>query len=642
MKKLIILISIFLTSNLFSQNITEFEKNLKQNQKKGYNDAVVIFDKGVITHNLKDYKSSIFTHIKVKVFSKKGIDYYKTLNLNYNPETTKFKDFKAYVYLPDGSIKTLTKENLNKKEVSREYGKKEIELNIAFPGLVENSILEYSFTYDFDFVNKIEKWNFQHEFPVIYSEIKFVPDKNERFGYTNHLTTQKPELKKEGKNIIISSKNIEPFEVEKYTYPADSLKSAMYFYNLTDFVSYKNFWIESGNYFASRVLLEFNDKNRYAKKLIKKNFKNIPEDKLVESIYNYILDNYLPIETLTEKEKRTMKKAVRKLKHAYSIRAILKLKYVPSFYMNIILANLVSNALPDAKIKFAYYKPFYNGFFNERLRTLDQLTDYMIKIEYKDKVYWLDISKRLMPFGMTNYGSRGVPILVCGSGGAKFEYRKGENYKANITDVKFNITVNDDETSTVTQKITMDRHKSFQLRKILNYVEKDKVKSILEDVFDQFKNDDIEITNWEFENLNNIHKPLILNLEYSEPFELEEIGENLLLNLKNLPKIDENPFKLNKRKFPVIFPYPYVKNYTITYHLPSSLKIKSLPKNIDINKTIFAYSMNFQLEKNNGFTVKTCETLERNTFKQTEINFLYNTFNKIMKAMDTKIIIEEL
>jgi len=641
MKKILILITYLICHYSIASTLSEFEKNLNSKSGKGYKDAVVIFDKGIITHDLDDYTSTIYTHIKVKVFSKKGIEYYKTLTLNYNPDTTELKNLEGTVCLPDGTTVKVNTDDINKKEISKEYGSKEIEVNLAFPSVIKNAVIEYSFTYNFNFVKKIETWMFQHEFPVIYSEIKFIPSEDERFGYTNHMTRFKLDLKKEDKYIIVSAKNIAPFNEEEFSFPSESIKASMIFYNTQKFISKKDFWTQEGNLTYYSIFEQVISKNGVSKRIAKKNFKKIPKEKLIETIYNYVLKNYLPIEKLSKSEKRLKKKATRKLKNAYSMRSIMKLKYVPSFYMNLILANLIANTAPEAKVSYASYLPFHQGVFNKYLRTFDQFSEMMLKIEYNGKSYWMDISKRYMPFGMTDYGSRGVPLLVMGEDGSKFETRAQENFKNNLSTSNIDIKILPDETALISEIIEMDRHTSFLLRKILNFIDKEKIEDIFKENFSESENEDVQVNSWKFENIENINKPLILKVEYTKPYEFEEAGDSLLLKLKSLPEISKNPFNPESRKLPIIFDYPQIEVYNLTYHLPEFVKIKSTPSPISINHSIYTYNMTFSKKNEHTIKVSTKKVIEKYYFKQSEVQFLYTTFNKIMKANRTVIILEE-
>ena len=50
---------------------------------------------------------------------------------------------------------------------------------------------------------------------------------------------------------------------------------------------------------------------------------------------------------------------------------------------------------------------------------------------------------------------------------------------------------------------------------------------------------------------------------------------------RQLFAIDENPFKQEKRDYPIDFKYPIHDSYTITYNIPQGYVVESIPEKIE-------------------------------------------------------------
>lgn len=89
---------------------------------------------------------------------------------------------------------------------------------------------------------------------------------------------------------------------------------------------------------------------------------------------------------------------------------------------------------------------------------------------------------------------------------------------------------------------------------------------------------DIEVSNLKMENSEDPWKPLKLSYSYELMDGVDEVGSQVYFNPLLFLANEENPFKLEERKYPIDFVYPAEEKYKINIMLPEGYKVESLPK----------------------------------------------------------------
>lgn len=122
---------------------------------------------------------------------------------------------------------------------------------------------------------------------------------------------------------------------------------------------------------------------------------------------------------------------------------------------------------------------------------------------------------------------------------------------------------------------------SFSLLQALNYRSnfKDVNKnSYVEALLDAYQLDDI--SDFKSENIKDLDK----NIKESFSFELDEgaevIGSDIYFSPLFFLALDENPFKLEDRQYPINYTYPRVQRKIVNIKIPEGYKVSSLPKPI--------------------------------------------------------------
>ncbi len=92
----------------------------------------------------------------------------------------------------------------------------------------------------------------------------------------------------------------------------------------------------------------------------------------------------------------------------------------------------------------------------------------------------------------------------------------------------------------------------------------------------------IEIFDYKINNKIEIGKPIIEVLKFSSEELTEVVGNKMYLNPLLFNSTTENPFKLEKREFPIDFGSPLLYNYRVSIRIPEGYSVESLPEKLAI------------------------------------------------------------
>ncbi|RIA10650.1 transglutaminase superfamily protein [Flavobacteriaceae bacterium MAR_2010_72] len=173
--------------------------------------------------------------------------------------------------------------------------------------------------------------------------------------------------------------------------------------------------------------------------------------------------------------------------------------------------------------------------------------------------------------------------------------------------ISLNVKINPDLTiegtvrSQTTNYLAMrfrDRFVNLNPDEYIKYLEKDK--------------GELVITDLEIENAQLAAEPVKVNYKYTLGGGIEEIGDKLYFSPLLFLTTKENPFKEDKRDFPIDLNHPISDKYMINIMLPEGYKVEYLPKNekFQFNGEIGEFSY---------------LAIENGKFLQLSVNFAINT-----------------
>lgn len=88
----------------------------------------------------------------------------------------------------------------------------------------------------------------------------------------------------------------------------------------------------------------------------------------------------------------------------------------------------------------------------------------------------------------------------------------------------------------------------------------------------------MEISDFKVQNAVDLSKPIMESYKFTQDNQFEVIGNQMYLSPMFFLSIKENPFKSDKREFPINFGYPLSNKYNIIIKVPEGYKVESIPE----------------------------------------------------------------
>jgi len=119
--------------------------------------------------------------------------------------------------------------------------------------------------------------------------------------------------------------------------------------------------------------------------------------------------------------------------------------------------------------------------------------------------------------------------------------------------------------------------------KALNF--RNSVANEKEDTYlEKFENDNnkIELSEYNRTNQNDLLLPVLESFSFTSSNFSEVIGEKIYLNPMLFFLDEKNPFKQEKREYPVDFGFPFLEKYAISIKIPNNYMVENLPKSASV------------------------------------------------------------
>ena len=607
MKKIILLFFLFLgTKMLLAQNKELGKVTIEELKEKLYpNDttaaAAILFEKGntSFTYSQDDgFRISTEVDIKIKIYKKDGYEWAnQAVPFYIGGKTSEDVLFtKAVTYnLVNGQIEKtkLKSEGQFIEKINNIWSLKKI----TMPNVKEGSIIEYRYTIQSPYFSSFPAWEFQKTIPVLYSEYStYIP---EYFYYNSHSKgSLYPVVTKNSVSKIITLKdkayinasyvtakgtdqhteNINYLENQtSYTLKeVPALKEEAFVDNLKNYAtsieheftgskmpmsryeSYANSWedvakkIYANDNFGAQL-----KKDNYFEEDIKLLLVNTKtKEEKIASIFEYVKSrvNWNKVYGYTCKE--GVKKAYQdKVGNVAEINLMLvaMLRYA-EINANPILVSTRQNGI-------SYYPSF------------DSFNYVIAGVELNNEIVLLDATNEnslpnILPIRDLNWIGR--MILPNGTSSA----------------VPLNPSINSNTTVSIMSSIDKDgklegkireqytAYNAFQFRE--NHIIKND--SYLEKLEKKLR--DIEISEYSITNEDSIYKPIIETYSFKSGNSVEVIADKMYFSPLLFFAQLENPFKQEKREYPVDFIYPNEEKYIVSITIPEGYMVETMPSPI--------------------------------------------------------------
>jgi len=586
------------TLDLGKVTIQELEE--KEHPLERDAEAAVIFNNGksyIIYSESIGFELVTEVETKIKIYKKEGYDFANVEVPFYvggsEKETVNFS--KAYTYnLVDGKIEKskLKSDGEFREETNKFWNKRKISL----PNVKEGSIVEYKYVIRSPYLTNFPEWYFQKSIPVNYS--KFVTSIPEYYvfnsrvkGYvspkkvvttknTNYNYVEKGKSLATNYSIGSASRTAKTisFIEEVTTFTAENLSSmkdedfVSNIKNYTSCVSYELAYIKFPNSPIKTLSVTWEDvtksiyesedfglevkktgyfENEIDQLLVGKNSK---EEKII-AIYNFVKSNIKWNEFNGIYCDQGVKNAYKnKTGNVAEINLMLTamLRYA-GLEANPVLISTRSNGVPLFPTRTAF--------------------NYIISaVEIQNGLLLLDATDEnaipnILPTRTLNWEGR----LIRKDG-------TSANINLNPTILSKEITIgmiDIDSKGEVLGKIRTQHFDYNAYRFRNNYLNLTK-ESYIESIEKKYSN--AEINEYETINERDLSKPVTEQFSFKHSNILEIIGDKMYFSPMLFYAISENPFKMEKREYPVDFVYPQQDKFTFIIKIPEGYQVESIPK----------------------------------------------------------------
>ena len=631
-------------------------------QKKTYEidssaDAVIIADIGsteIVGNHKGSFSLEFKTFRRAHILNKNG---YEVANVEIPIYTDgraeeELTSLKAYTYnLENGKVvetKLDVKEGVFKDKIDKNRTIKKF----TFPNIKEGSIIEYEYKLKSDFIFNLQPWDFQGEYPRLWSEYTvsmpefyyyvtlsqgyqqfFIKDKKDRvsnFSITEDGGTGASQRSTFTANVADYRwimKDVPAMKEESYTSTIENHISKVEFQlaELRHPYVPKNVmgnWPEA----CHELLIDedfgstLSRDNGWLNDAVKEATVGVGTDiEKVKRIFAYVRDHI----TCTGIKGKYLSK---------SLKNVLKERNGTEAEVNLLLTAMLLKAGYVADPVMLSTRS--HGYTYAMYPMLNRFNYIVARLNLGDKYFFLDASKPHMGFGRLGYEAYNGHARVIDNNATPIELVSDSLVERKLTSV---FVINDEKGNIAgSVQQTPGYYESYNLRNTIT--EKGK-----EQYFNDIKkgfNAEIEITKSVIDSLDNYEVPLRINYEFDVKSEKEDI---IYLNPILVDSWKENPFKSAQRFYPVEMPYAVDETYILRLDVPQGYVVDELPKQmvLKLNEQddgMFEYRLS---ESGGAISLRSRIVLKRAYYLPEEYEMLREFFNIVVKKHNEQIVFKK-
>lgn len=668
MRKLFLVLLLNFCNLFFSQKnelgeVTIDELKQKRHELDTTAPAAILFKKGKIEFNYRyglGFTTITEVQVKLKIYKKEGLDYANQAIRYYIDGNSKetVSILSAYTYnLVEGKVsKTkLKSEGEFDEKINKYWARKKI----SFPNVKEGSIVEFKYRLLSPNYGKLKDWSFQESIPVNYSEYyTYIP---EYFTYNTYFKGALfPFVEKDWKENAFEGTYQEMvnqhggFRSERGTYEV-KYKELVNKYVLKNIPSIKDekFVDNIENYYAA-LQLELS-----SIKMPNQQFENYSTDWETVCSRIYEMSDFgqeLNKTGYFEDDLKTILKGATEKNHKIAlifnyVKSKVKWNGFHDYYchdgvktaykngtgnvaeINLMLVAMLRYAGVDTNPILVSTRGNGISLFPSRTAF-----DYVIAgVEMENDIILLDATEKyglpnILPERAINWNGR-----IIRKNGSSANVSLNPDF---ISKETTNMLLSFNPEGKIEGKIRIQKndYTAYQFRDSYNSLTED---SYLEKF--EKKLNDSQVTDYKIENKLELGKPIVETFSFENSNEIEKIGDKIYINPLLFYSLNENPFKQDKREYPVDFTFPEQDKYQVIVTLPEGYLVESIPTPVNLVFSDKSLGFLFNIS-NSGKQIQIISQLDINTSIVSQDNYeeLKAFFNEVVKKQTEKIVLRKV
>jgi len=627
--------------------------------------AVVLFDIGKTYFNYNSSEGGfqiIFErHKRIKIFNKRAYYFANVKIPLFDPGSVdeRLTSLKGYTYIfSDGKVQKFKLENNG--TFDEKYSEDWKYTSFTMPKVTEGCIIEYSYTVQSDYITFLREWRFQSSIPVIYSEytveipefyiyqkvsqgyqtinLKEESKKNANIEYLYTTTPQRGIMNRtEG---FLTSENIN-YTINSETWTlahAPALIEEEYITVMDDYVNKINYQLAGTKYPRQSYRDVLSSWEEISKRLLEnENFgsrigKGNFLDDVVKNIKGVTKEPREQINLAHEFVKENMYwNGNNELFISKSIRKIYESKRGNSADINLLLTSLLQKLGITAHPVALSTRDF--GKINISMPMIQGFNYVACAVKLEGKYILLDATEKYLEVGM-------LPKRCLNWQGRIISETNSEwiNLAPSAAEeVTINSFLKLNESGILSGGVSF-ANKGYKAIEVKSLIDRDGNESLINNLKDELESS-LTINEYDVRNSDDKNRVNIkINVESSEV----DIGNLVYINPLPVKVFKENPFKQEKRNYPVDFAVPIKKTIRSTIQLPEDFIIEELPKQVLFTLPDNAGTFSFNAKnKNNMLQVVCSYNLNKTVFLIDEYQFLKKFYDSVISKLSENIVVRK-
>jgi hypothetical protein len=599
--------------------------------------AVVLGNVGTISmEEVNNYYGFRFTETKrIKILKKEGFDYANITIPYYAKDGIQYVErVKAQTITPDGYKHPVDEKSIVREKLTDKWSV----VKFTFPKVTEGCMVEYEYDLVSTQVRDLREWYFQDKIPTRFSVLHYDVWSRYEFTYLfqgeNNLKSTKP----------VYDRSTNRTYVNFYVMNLPGLKSESFVTSINNHLTRIRFQLSK--YFTmegiphevlstwEKTADDMLNNDMLGKKFLKK------------SKYNKVLEASQGVYSPTDSAKAKIQKLYdwvnRNIKwdeHYYlwtdkDPNEVWQKRKGGSSDINFMLLALLKEAGVNANPVLVSTRK--NGAPYVKLPIAEQFDHCLILVELENKQTMLvDAGNPALTLGLPSEEVlNGKGWLLRKKDPIWFDIKAP--LSTQVISAKFDISEDGNLKGTINTiyrgHIAADQRNAYQG----DSTGKSKM------VYLKKKNPDWQIESVSTSNLDKTNEPLRETINCTVA-NTGQVNGNLMYIKPTLKSGWEvNPFKMEKRAYPVEFTYPTNDQYILTLNIPEGYKVEELPKGMNLGlppeDALFTYAISAE-EKTIKMSVKI--QVNKITVPADDYSFLRNFFNQVAAKLDEMIVLKK-
>lgn len=542
--------------------------------------VVILADIGTVNFEIARGYSLYTRHRRIKILKKAGFDW-SDLTLDYNPRRGNIKAIKGITYALEGG--KLVKHKLDKKEIITEkVSNSQSQKKIMMPAIKEGVIIEYTYTVvSENYV--VPDWYFQTTEPILHSEYRVkIP---EYLNYANYyqgavpLETNTNETYSNSESIDGRVLNYAGRYYRRVAKNVPALRPEPYMTTLRDYQAKVGYQLQAIDIPGQMLHTVMEDWDKVSKELwIDEDFglalkgysngsvkKIVPgivvkakteEEKMV-AIYNYVKQHmdWNGIYSIWTGEN---------LNTAFSE------KSGRSSEINLMLTLMLREAGIEAYP--AILSTRSHGRMQPIYPFLDQFNHVIAYVKIGEKEHWLDAIHKNRSYNLLDNNDLNQKAFLLNKANPEWKTIDSKQKYQHVASATFILSKEGDLEGTLDYS-DKDYSAFYNRISLKEEGEENYAKEIFEADLP-----DMDLKKYTFENKNKLTEPLKSTYEIKVNGAASTVDGRMYFNPMLTEGMTENPFKLEKRTYPIDYGHGYSYTYIFNVEIPEGYEVEELPE----------------------------------------------------------------